>query len=37
VARVEPRFQPRPGEVVELEVDTTQLHAFDPATEQALV
>ena len=37
VARVEPWFQPRPGEVVELEVDTTQLHAFDPATEQALV
>lgn len=36
VARVEPDFQPRPGEVVTLRVDVDQIHAFDPDTEQAL-
>ncbi len=36
VAKVDPRVQARPGDVVEFAIDTNHLHAFDPKTEQAI-
>ncbi|MBX5445977.1 sn-glycerol-3-phosphate ABC transporter ATP-binding protein UgpC [Sphaerobacter sp.] len=36
VARVEPEFQPDPGDIVTLSVDVEQIHAFDPDSQQTL-
>jgi multiple sugar transport system ATP-binding protein len=36
VARVDPRTTLKAGDVAKLAVDTSQLHVFDPASEQAL-
>jgi multiple sugar transport system ATP-binding protein len=36
VSRADPRTRARRGEEVEIVVDTSQVHAFDPETEESL-